>query len=52
MKKLMKYLITIIGLGILGIGIASAAPPSLDCGDDDAKPISTHGAAEVVVKDS
>ena len=51
MKKLMKYLVTTIGLGVLGMGIASAAP-SLDCGDDDAKPISTHGAAEVVVKDS
>ena len=51
MKKLMKYLITIIGLGMLGMGMASAAP-SLDCGDDDAKPISTHGAAKVVVKDS
>jgi len=51
MKKLMKYLVTIIGIGVLGMGIANAAH-SLDCGDDDAKPISTHSAAEVVVKDS
>ena len=47
----MKYLMTIIGVSMLGMGIASATP-SLDCGDDDAQPISTHSAAEVVIKDS
>ena len=51
MKKLMKHLITFIGLGMLGMGMASAAP-SLDCGDDDAQPISVHSAAKVVIKDS
>ena len=51
MKRIMKYLITFIGLFMLGMGAASAAP-SLDCGDDDAQPISTHGAAKVNVKDS
>ena len=51
MKRIMKYLITFIGLGMLGMGMVSAAP-SLDCGDDDSQPISTHSAADVNVKDS
>lgn len=51
MQKLMKYLITIIGVGMLGMGIASATP-LLDCGDDDAQPINVHSAAEVTIKDS
>ena len=48
MKKIMKYLITFIGLGVLGM--ASAAP-SLDCGGG-AQPISIHSTAETVIKDS
>ena len=36
---------------MLGMGMASAAP-SLDCGDDDAQPISIHSTAETVIKDS
>ena len=51
MKKIMKHLVAYIGIGMLGMGIASAAP-SLDCGDDDAQPISVHSATEVVIKDS
>ena len=51
MKRIMKYLITFIGLGMLGMGMASATP-SVDCGDDDAQPISVHSAAEAVMKDS
>ena len=51
MKKIMKYLITFIGLGMLGMGMLSAAP-SLDCGDDDAQPISIHSTAEAAIKDS
>ena len=51
MKKLVKYLITFIGLGMLGVSIAIASP-SIDCGDDDAQPINIHSAAEAAIKDS
>ena len=51
MRKLMKNIIAVIGIGLFGIGMASATP-SLDCGDDDAQRISIHSAAEVINKDS
>ena len=52
MQKLIKGLITIIGVGFLGMGIASATP-SVDCGDDDAQPINIHSSAtDKAIKDS
>jgi len=36
----MRYFITFVGLIFLGIGSVSAV--SLDCGDDDARPINVH----------
>lgn len=51
MQKLIKSLITVIGVTLLGIGMANAAPSS-DCGDDDVQPINVHSAAQIVNKES
>lgn len=39
-RSTMRYFIAFVGLIFLGIGSVSAA--SLDCGDDDARPINVH----------
>ena len=51
MQKLIKSLITVIGVALLGIGMANAAP-STDCGDDDVQPINVHSAAQIINKES
>ena len=51
MQKLIKGLITIIGVTLLGIGMANASP-STDCGDDDVQPINIHSAAQSINKES
>ena len=51
MRDVAKNLIALIGLSLLGIGIANATPSS-DCGDDDVKPINVHSAAKAVNKES
>lgn len=51
MRSVTKNLIALIGLSLLGIGIANATPSS-DCGDDDVQPINVHSAAKAVNKES
>jgi len=52
MKTMLKNLIVLIGVSFLGVGMANAAS-SLDCGDDDAKPINIHKATNATtVKES
>lgn len=51
MQNVIKSLITIVGVTLLGIGIANATP-SLDCGDDDVQPINIHSAAKAINKES
>jgi len=41
-RSTMRYFITFVGLIFLGIGSVSAV--SLDCGDDEARPINVHKA--------
>ena len=41
MKNFIKNLVAFIGVCALGMGVVNASP-SLDCGDDDAKPINTQ----------
>lgn len=52
MREIMKSLITLIGITLLGIGMASATPSSSDCGDDDVQPISVQSAAKAINKDT
>ena len=51
MKNIIKNLIALVGVSLLGIGIANAAPSS-DCSDDDVQPITVHSAAKAINKDS
>lgn len=43
MRFILKNLIAIFGVIFLGMGMVNAS--SLDCGDDDAQPITVHSAA-------
>ena len=50
MGYIFKNLFALIGVvGLLGIGVANAAPSS-DCGDDDVKPISVQPSAKPITK--
>jgi hypothetical protein len=51
MQNVIKNLVALIGVSLLGIGIANAAPSS-DCGDDDVQPINIHSTAKVINKDT
>ena len=51
MQNIIKNLIALVGVSLLGIGIANATPSS-DCGDDDVQPINVHSAATAINKDS
>jgi len=51
MQNVIKSLIAIVGVTVLGIGIASAGPSS-DCGDDDVQPINIHSASKAISKES
>ncbi len=51
MKNFMKSLVALLGVSLLGIGIANATE-STDCGDDDVQPIKIHSAVKVTNKDS
>lgn len=51
MQNVIKNLVAIIGITLLGLGIANATPSS-DCGDDDVKPINVHSAAKAINKES
>jgi hypothetical protein len=51
MRKIMKNMIVLIGVGLLGLSVANAAPSS-DCGDEDVQPINIHSALTVINKDS
>lgn len=51
MGYIFKNLIALFGVIFLGIGMVNAAP-LLDCGDDDAEPITVHSAAKVIDKKS
>ena len=46
MRYILKNLIAIFGFIFIGIGMANAS--SIDCGDDDAEPITVHSAAVVI----
>jgi len=50
MQNIIKNLIALVGVSLLGIGIANATPSS-DCGDD-IQPINVHSAATAINKDS
>ena len=51
MQNILRNLIAVIGVTLLGIGIANATPSS-DCGDDDVQPINVHSAAKAINKES
>lgn len=51
MKNIIKNLVALVGLSLIGIGIASAEISS-DCGDDDVQPINVHSAVKAINKDS
>ena len=51
MQNVIKNLVAIVGVTLLGIGIANAAPSS-DCGDDDVQPINIHSATKTISKES
>ena len=51
MQNVIKNLVAIIGITLLGLGIANATPSS-DCGDDDVQPINVHSAAKAISKDT
>lgn len=51
MQNVIKNLVAIVGVTLLGIGIANATP-SIDCGDDDSQPINVHSAAKAIIKES
>lgn len=51
MGYIFKNLIALIGMVLLGVGIANANP-TLDCGDDEAQPINVQSAAIVTNKES
>lgn len=52
MKNVINNLVAIIGITLLGLGIANATPSS-DCGDDDdVRPINVHSAAKAISKDT
>ena len=50
MKKFIINLVALLGVSILGIGIATATPSS-DCGDDDVQPINIHSSVKAHIKD-
>jgi len=53
MKKFLKNLVALIGISLLGIGIANATTPSSDCGDDDdMQPINVQSVTKVIIKES
>lgn len=52
MKNFKMNLVALIGIFVLGIGVSNATSSSLDCGDDDAKPIIIHGAAKAINKEA
>lgn len=49
MGYILKNLIALIGVGLLGIGVANAAPSS-DCGDDDVQPINVQTSEKSITK--
>ena len=51
MRNIIKNLIALVGVSLLGIGIANAAPSS-DCDDDDVQPVNIHSAVTAINKDS
>ena len=51
MGYIFKNLIALIGVILLGVGMANANP-TLDCGDDDAQPIDIQSAAVAKKKES
>lgn len=49
MRYIFKNLIALFGVIFLGVGVVNAAT-SIDCGDDDAEPITVHSAAKAINK--